>query len=82
MAKITAKQYDEMQEAYDMDDQQFVEKLEEYTGITRKPYIAYNYFDCHGNYIGCSEDSDLDRLLENAYVEVDDSCPYGERLQE
>ena len=72
MAKITAEQYEELQEAYDTDDQVFVEKLEAYTGIVRKSYIAYNYFDAHGNYIGCSEDFDLDALLEDAYVEVDD----------
>ena len=49
MAKITAEQYEELQEAYDTDDQMFVEKLEAYTGIVRKPYIAHNYFDVHGN---------------------------------
>ena len=70
MLKITKQQYEEIEEAYEIDDQQFVEKLEEYTGITRKSYTAYNYFDCHGNYIGCSEEFDLDNILENAYVEV------------
>lgn len=70
MAKITAEQYEELQEAYDRDDQEFVEKLEAYTGITRKPYIAHNYFDANGNYVGCSEDFNLDALLEDAYVEV------------
>ena len=70
MARITAEQYEELVEAYDYDDQQFIEKLEEYTGITRKPYIAHIYYDCRGNYIGCSENFDLDMLLENAYVRV------------
>lgn len=70
MARITKAQYDELQKAYDIDDQEFVEKLEEYTGIVRKPYIAYNYFSINGNYIGCSENFDLDDILENAYVEV------------
>ena len=70
MAKITREQYEEIQEAYDLDDQQFVDKLEAYTGITRSSYIAHNYYDCHGNYIGCSEDFDLDEFLEKAYVEV------------
>lgn len=70
MAKITAEQYEELQEAYDLDDEDFVKKLEAYTGITRKPYTAYNYYSAHGNYIGCSEDFDLYTLLENAYVEV------------
>lgn len=72
MSKITKQQYEELEEAYDIDEQEFVEKLEEYTGITRKSYTAYNYYDFSGNYIGCSEDFDLDRLLESAYVGVTD----------
>ena len=73
MAKITAQQYEEIQDAYDDDnDQVFEEKLQEYTGIIRNPYTAYSYYDCHGNYVGCSDDFDLDAILENAYVEVDE----------
>ena len=68
---ITARQLEELQEAYDMDDQAFVDKLEEYTGIVRKPYTAHNYFDANGNYVGCSEEFDLNEVLENAFVEVD-----------
>lgn len=70
MARITAEQYEELQEAYDYDEQRFIEKLEEYTGIARKSYTAYNYYDHNDNYIGCSENFDLDMLLENAYVKV------------
>lgn len=70
MAKITKQQYDELQEAYEIDKEEFAEKLWEYTGITRKPYTAYNFYDCVGDYIGNSEDFDLDRLLESAYVGV------------
>ena len=70
MARITAEQYEELQEAYDYDEQRFIEKLEEYTGITRKSYTAYSYYDHNDNYIGCSENFDLDILLENAYVKV------------
>ena len=70
MVKISNKQYEELQEAYELDDQLFLEKLEEYTGIESKSYIARNYYDCHGNYVGCSEYFDLDAVLENAYVEV------------
>lgn len=72
MRKITAEQYDELQEAYDIDEQKFAEKLEEYTGIVRKSYTAYNYYDLHGNYIGCSESFNLGDLLDMAYVEVVD----------
>lgn len=71
MRKITNSQYEELEEAYEiMGDQQFFEKLEEYTGITAKPYIAYIFYDCNDNYICNSEELDLDTLLENAYVEV------------
>lgn len=71
MAKIlTRQQYEELQEAYETDDQAFVEKLEEYTGIIRKSYTAYNYYDAAENYIGCSEEFDLDTILEKAFVEV------------
>lgn len=69
---ITARQLAELKEAYEcLDDQQFIEKLEAYTGIVRKPYTAHNYFDANGNYVGCSEEFNLDEVLENAFVEVD-----------
>lgn len=70
IGRITEQQLEELREAYDFDEQRFVEKLEEYTGIVRTPYIAHNYYDACGNYIGCSEEFDLDNLLENAYIEV------------
>ena len=71
MNTITKAQFEELKEAYEiMDDQQFGEKLEEYTGIKREPYVAHNYYDLHGNYIGNSEEYDLDTILLNAYVEV------------
>lgn len=71
MAKITQAQYEELQEAYDLDEQQFVEKLEEYTGITRKSYTAYDYY-CGGDYVGNSENFDLYDILRSAFVEVVD----------
>ena len=69
MAKITRQQYKEIKEAYETDDQQFLEKLEEYTGITREPYTSYNYF-CGGDYVGNSDNNTLDEILRYAYVEV------------
>lgn len=69
--KITAKQYDELREAYETDDQLFVEKLEEYTDITRRSYTAYDYF-CGGDYVGNSENDDLIDILRNAYVEIEE----------
>ena len=72
MAKITAEQRRELEYAHDVDDEVFVEKLEEYTGITRKWRVEHDYYSENGDYVGCSEDFDLDTLLENAYVEVID----------
>lgn len=69
MAKITKQQYEELSFAYSFDEQQFAEKLEKYTGITRKAYTAYDYF-CGGDYVGSSENHTLNDILRNAYVEV------------
>lgn len=71
MAKITKQQFDELQEAYETDDQKFVEKLEEYTGITRKSYTAYDYYS-GGDYVGNSENFELYDILRSAFVEVED----------
>lgn len=73
MAKITKQQYEELKDAYDCDDQEFVEKLEEYTGITRRSYTAYDYY-CGGDYVGNSEKDMLDEILRHAYVEVTDDA--------
>ena len=70
MVRITRQQYRELEEAYGIDKQEFVEKLEEYTGITRTAYTAHDYWDCHGNYIGNSHEFDLGEILGKAYVEV------------
>ena len=72
MPRITAEQRRALECAYERDDGEFVEMLEEYTGITRKWRLAYDYYTENGDYVGCSEDFDLDTLLENAYVEVVD----------
>lgn len=69
MAKITKQQYDELKEAYETDDQQFVEKLEEYTGITRRAFISYDYYS-GDDYVGNSDDNSLGDILRSAYVEV------------
>lgn len=69
MAKITKAQYEEIIEAYHFNDQLFIEKLEEYTGITRKSYTAYSYFS-GGDYVGDSEINTIDEILRAAYVEV------------
>lgn len=69
MAQITKEQYRELlhDELYDYEE--FMCKLEKYTGIEARARSAYQFYDAAGDYIGDSED-DLDALLEAAYVEV------------
>lgn len=74
--EITNKQFKELQEAYEiLDDQQFEEKLEAYTGITRKPYTSYSYYDAQGDYVGDSNDFDLLDIISNAGIEIVDKVP-------
>ena len=71
--KITKSQYEEIEDAYmycNLDE--FHETLAEHTGIVAYSYTAYSYFDANGNYVGDSNEFDLDTILENAYMEVVD----------
>ena len=72
MTKITKQQYEKLIEAYEISDQEFHEKLEEYTGIEPRIFHAYDYYS-GGDYVGNSMDSDLYDILRNAYVEVEDA---------
>lgn len=51
----------------------FHELLEQITGITAKRYTGYSYYDSSGNYIGDSNDSTVRDLLDNAYIEIEDT---------
>lgn len=69
MQYITKQQLREIRDScYDIDE--FHDKLEEYTGIQARPYTAYQYFDDCGNYVGDSEESSLEDVLDVAYIEV------------
>lgn len=73
MAKyITQAQMDELEEACSFDIEDGHDLLRKYAGIEARPYIAYQYYDEDGTFIGCSDESCLDDLLENANVEVRD----------
>lgn len=69
MAHITKEQYQELlhDELYDYEE--FMCKLEKYTGIEARPCSSYQFFDAAGDYVGDSS-HDVDILLEEAYVEV------------
>lgn len=70
---ITKAQHEELEDSYMFGDtEEFHRLLEKYTGIEARSYTAYRYYDENGNYIGDSNESDLDELLEAAYVEVRD----------
>lgn len=69
MQYITKQQLREIRDScYDIDE--FHNKLKEYTGIEARPYTEYSYFDDYGNYIGSSDTSSLEDLLDVAYIEV------------
>ena len=54
MRTISQKQFNELNEylEYDGVDEEFLTKLRDATGITAKPYVAYNLYDENGNYVG------------------------------
>lgn len=68
---ITKAQYEELEDSYTYGDKaEFHKLLEKYTGIVARPYTAYLYYSETRDYIGDSNDIDLDDLLRAAYVEV------------
>ena len=69
--KISREQYDELCFSHMWDSyEDFHRMLEEITGITAKRYIAYQYYDSSGSYVGDSNDSTVRDLLNNAYVKI------------
>ena len=73
MAKyITGAQQEKLELAVLLDDEEYRKLLREYMGIEARAYTAYNYYDENGDFIGNSEDYDLDQLMEAAGVEVRD----------
>lgn len=68
--KITRSQYEEIEAAHEDGFWELHQALAEYTGIVAYSHEAYTYYDSNGNYVGNSEDFDLDDLLESAYIEV------------
>ena len=70
---ITKAQYEELEDSYDSGyTAEFHKLLEKYTGIVARPYTAYSYYSAERDYIGDSDETDLDDLLRAAYVEVRD----------
>lgn len=65
--KITAEQFDELSTS---EYGEFLQALEEYTGIEARPYTAYQFFDAAGNFLANSDETCLEELLEKAGIEV------------
>ncbi|MBQ6852392.1 MAG: hypothetical protein IJO04_05120 [Oscillospiraceae bacterium] len=68
--KITQEKMDELNYCLVSRKDKFPALLEEYTGITAKPYTAFQYFDYHENYICDSGDCSLEELMEEEEIEV------------
>ena len=70
---ITKAQHEELEDIYDSGyTAEFHKLLEEYTGVEARPYTAYSYYSAERDYVGDSNENDLDELLQAAYVEVRD----------
>ena len=71
MRTISQKQFNELNEylEYDGVDEEFLTKLRDATGITAKPYVAYNLYDENGNYVG-NFDNELCDILRFAGVGI------------
>ena len=72
--KISKDQYNDLCQSsmWDSTDN-FHKVLEEMTGITAKGYMAYQYFDEEGNYVGDSNHHTIRDILNNAYIRVVDT---------
>lgn len=69
---ITKAQREELADAEEYGEGDLHELLKKYAGIEARPYTAYLYFDEGGDFLSCSDETDVDELLEKAYVEVRD----------
>lgn len=75
--KISKEQYEELGFSSMWDSyEDFNKLLKEMTGITAKRYVAYQYFDEAGNYVGDSNNSTIRDLLNNAFIKVEDMTVY------
>ena len=67
---ITQNQLDELIQAEFAAPEKFIKLMENYTGITARKCIAYQFFDAGGGFIGDNWDESLLSILEDAGIEV------------
>lgn len=72
---ITKAQREELEDASAFGVEETHDLLKKYAGIEARPYTAYLYFDENGDFLACSDETDVDELLKKAYVEVRDDGP-------
>lgn len=70
VSNITTEQLEELRDAESTNRLEFNELLEEYTGIVAKPYTAFLYYDNADNWVGDSDNFDVNDILRNAYIDV------------
>lgn len=72
--KISKERFEELCNSEMWDTiEEFHSMLEEFTGITAKSYVAYQYFDSTGKYIGNSNEDTVKDLLNNAYIKIENT---------
>ena len=71
MGSVTRQQFQELRNLEELDYDEFIRRLELYTGIKAVPCTAYQFYDDSGDYICDSCDSFVDDILRLAYVEVE-----------
>lgn len=70
-SEITRKQLRQLEDTLSFDGRkEFNILLEDLTEIEARPYTAYQYYDGAGNYVGDSNDSDVQEILRHAYISV------------
>lgn len=68
---ITAAQFDELSEAEsELLYEEYLRLLGEHTGIEARPYTAYQFYDATGVFLGDSDETCLEDLLEKAGIGV------------
>lgn len=71
---ITQEQYAALMWAEHINPEKFIKLMGEYTGITAKKCIAYQFFDAGGDFIGDNWDEELLSILKDAGIEVEEDA--------
>lgn len=68
---ITREQLEEIEEALFLNDRETAYSLlKEYAGIEAKPYTAWTFYDCGGNWLGDSNEYTIRDVLAEADIGI------------